>query len=167
MGGAMDAGAKVNFVHLADFDLPLFSAEAEADTGMPQNARRFKALMMEHDGFLISMPEYNGSVTGAFKNMIDWVSRSGDGNPGKAAFAGKTAAFLSASPGRFGGVRALDHAWYILSHMGVTVIPQNFPLGGAGEIIDGEGHIADDGIRQSAQAIGTALVKAIPPVPAQ
>ncbi len=166
MSGATDAGAEVSYVHLADFNLPLYSAEVEADTGMPQNARAFKALMMEHDGFLISMPEYNGSVTGAFKNMIDWVSRPGDGNPGKAAFTGKHAGLLSASPGRFGGVRALDHGWYILSHLGVTVIPQNFPLGGAGAIIDGEGNIADDAIRESARAIGAALVEAMSPVPA-
>lgn len=157
MAGAEAAGASVTYVELADFELPIFSVDLEDRIGMHENARAFKKLMMEHGGFLIASPEYNGSVTGALKNLIDWVSRGSDGNSGHAAFHNKYGAFLSASPGAFGGVRSIDHARYLFGRLGVTVIPQMFPLGNATKVIDEDGNVEDDKIRDSAEAIGKAL----------
>jgi len=161
MGGAEAAGAEVTFVHLADFELPVFSVDLEDRIGMHENARAFKKLMMEHGGFLIASPENNGSVTAALKNMVDWVSRGTDGNPGRAAFSGKFGAFLSASTGGFGGVRSLDHVRYLFGRLGVTVIPEMYPLAHAGKAIADDGSIADGKIRDSARAVGRALAGAM------
>jgi NAD(P)H-dependent FMN reductase len=159
--GASAAGAEVRYVALADYAVPVFTKDLEAEIGMHENARAFKALMMDHHGFLISMPEYNGSVPGGFKNLIDWVSRTTDGHPGNAAFAGKFAAFLSASGGQFGAVRSLDHARYIFNRMGATVVPQHFPLNGADKLFDAEGRLTDDKVRKGAEAIGRALAEVL------
>jgi NAD(P)H-dependent FMN reductase len=128
---------------------------------MHENATAFKALMMEYDGFLISTPENNGSVTAAFKNVIDWVSRTGDGNGGRAAFEGKYAAILSASPGVFGGVRSLDHTRYMLARLGVTIVPENFPVSSADKMFDAAGEIIDDDGARAMQAVGHALAEAL------
>ena len=159
--GAADAGADVTHVSLADYDMPIFSVDLEDEIGMHENARAFKALMMEHHGFLISSPEYNGSVTGAFKNLIDWVSRTGDGNPGSAAFRGKYGAILSGSPGGFGAVRSLDHARYILARLGVQIIPENYPIDRADKKFDDDGAPIDEKFRDAVMAVGAALSRAI------
>ena len=54
---ARDAGAQVTFVDLRDLALPLFDGDLEDASGLPDNARKLKSLMREHDGFLISSPE--------------------------------------------------------------------------------------------------------------
>ena len=33
---------------------------------------RFKALLREHQGWLIAAPEYNSGITPLLKNAIDW-----------------------------------------------------------------------------------------------
>src|SRR5437879_5065254 len=73
---ARAAGAEVTVVDLADYPMPVYDGDLEEREGLPESARKFKALMKSHGAFLISTPEYNSSVPGAFKNVIDWASRS-------------------------------------------------------------------------------------------
>src|SRR5436189_4076042 len=97
---ARQAGAEVTLVDLRDLALPLFDQDIEDASGLPEGARRFKALLRESDGFLIAAPEYNSSITGALKNAIDWASRGEtDDEPPLVAFRGKAAALMAASPG--------------------------------------------------------------------
>src|SRR4028119_1430947 len=72
---ARNAGAEVTYIDLRDFPLPLYDEDLEAAEGMPENARKLKQIMLEHQGLLIASPEYNSSLSGVLKNMIDWVSR--------------------------------------------------------------------------------------------
>lgn len=113
-----EAGAEVTAIRLRDFELPLYDGDREA-TDFPARADALRALFIEHDGFLIATPEYNGSVSGVLKNAIDWVSRPRDGEPMIAmpAFRGKVAGIMSASVSPFGGLRGLAHLRQIL---GVT-----------------------------------------------
>src|SRR5689334_2337245 len=73
---ARAAGATVTVIDLRDLALPLFDQDLEDAKGLPEGAKRFKTLLREHDGMLISSPEYNSSVTGVLKNAIDWASRA-------------------------------------------------------------------------------------------
>src|SRR5690349_2246052 len=73
--GARDAGAEVTVIALRDYPLPVFDGDLEDASGLPENAKKLKALFKEHDGWIISSPEYNSSITAALKNTIDWVSR--------------------------------------------------------------------------------------------
>lgn len=101
-------GAEVTQVRLRDFDLPLYDADLEA-SAFPTAADELRRLFIEHDGFLIASPEYNGSVSGVLKNAIDWASRPRPGETLVAlpAFRGKVAGIMSASIGPFGGLRGL------------------------------------------------------------
>src|SRR2546428_416315 len=70
---ARAAGAEVTYVDLRDLPMPLFDGDLEAAEGMPENARKFKELLLTHQGLLIAAAEYNSSVTGVLKNAIDWA----------------------------------------------------------------------------------------------
>jgi NAD(P)H-dependent FMN reductase len=117
-----EAGAEVTSVRLRDFDLPLYDGDLEA-RAFPARADELRALFIEHDGFLIATPEYNGSVSGVLKNAIDWASRPRHGESLIAlpAFRGKVAGIMSASTGPFGGLRALAHLRQILSTIQTVV----------------------------------------------
>ncbi len=73
--GAREAGAEVTLIALRDYPLPVFDGDLEDAEGMPENGKKLKALFRGHDGWIISTPEYNSSIPGALKNVIDWVSR--------------------------------------------------------------------------------------------
>ena len=93
---ARAAGAEVTDLDLRDLPLPLYDGDLEARDGLPENAKKLKELMIAHQGFLISAPEYNSSITAVLKNTIDWVSRPQPNDP----FAGKVATLMSASKPR-------------------------------------------------------------------
>jgi NAD(P)H-dependent FMN reductase len=65
-------GAEVTLIDLRDVAMPLFDGDLEQE-GLPPGAQVLKGLMVEHDGFLISAPEYNSSISAVLKNAIDWV----------------------------------------------------------------------------------------------
>src|SRR5262245_60812982 len=137
--GARAAGAEVSTLDLRDLPLPLYDGDLEARDGLPENAKKLKELMVAHQGFLISSPEYNSSVTGVLKNAIDWASRPAPGEPSLVAFTGKAAALMSASPGALGGLRGLVHLRAILSNINVLVLPDQVavPLAGEAFVDDG------------------------------
>lgn len=141
-----------------DFQLPLFSEDLEASSGLPENARKLKKLFIEHDGLLISSPEYNGGVTPMLKNAIDWVSRKEGNEPPLVAYQGKVAVVMAASPGALGGIRALPQVAAILNGIGVTILPNKLALAKAHEVFAEDGSIKDEKQRKSIHALSQALV---------
>lgn len=126
---ARAAGADVTVLDLRDLDLPLFDQDLEAASGLPAGARKFKNLLIQCDGMLISTPEYNSSFTPLLKNSIDWASRAETAEePPLLAFRGKVAALLAASPGSLGGMRALVQLRSLLANIGVLVLPEQVTL---------------------------------------
>lgn len=123
---AESAGALVTEISLADYPLPLFNEDSEAETGMPDNGKRLKAMFADHNALIIGSPEYNGGITAVLKNTIDWISRP-DGSDLKP-FQDKWVALLSASPGALGGIRALPNVRFILSGLGCIVIPDQLAV---------------------------------------
>lgn len=137
------AGAEVTLIDLADFRLPVYDGDLEAESGLPENARKLKALFVAHDALLIACPEYNSSITPLLKNTIDWVSRAEGDEAPLAAYQGKTAALVATSPGGLGGLRGLVHVRAILGNIGVTVVPSQLAVGRSFEAF-GETSLKDE-----------------------
>lgn len=159
--GALAAGAKVTMLNLRDLELPMFDEDCEAKITLPPGGKRLKDLMRAHDGMLIACPEYNGSISGALKNAIDWASRPELDHPSLSCFAGKVVGLLSASPGALGGLRGLAHVRAILSHVQSLVLPEQYGLMKAHEAFDAQGNLKDDKARGAAQAVGKAVASVI------
>jgi len=139
-----EQGAVTTLLELADYPLPLFSQDLESEDGLPGHALELKNLFLAHDALIIACPEYNGSITPLLKNTIDWVSRRAGDEPSLAAYRGKTALLLSASPGALGGLRGLVHVRAILSGIGVLVLPEQIAVPRAFEAFTESGSLADD-----------------------
>ncbi len=137
--GAEAAGALVTEIDLRDYAMPIYNADDQEKDGFPENAARLQKLLLEHDGLLISSPEYNASLPAALKNAIDWTSRAnGDIKPGQS-FKGKVAAIMTASPGAFGGIRCLSHLRDVLTILLVNTLPTEIAVGKVHEMFDGDG----------------------------
>lgn len=155
--GARKAGAEVTIVDLADYRLPLYDGDLEAREGIPEKAKELKKLFVENQGFLIASPEYNSSISGTFKNAIDWVSRPEEGEPPLIGFKGKVAAIMSASPGALGGLRGLVHVRAILGNVGTLIIPDQLTVSSAHEAFNEEGQLKDPKKLEQALGLGATL----------
>ncbi|MEP6669010.1 MAG: NAD(P)H-dependent oxidoreductase [Chthoniobacter sp.] len=152
---ARTAGAEVTIVDLRDLALPLFDEDLEEAGGLPEGAKKLKALLRASDGMLIASAEYNSSITAALKNAIDWASRAEtDDEPPLVAFRGKAAALLATSPGALGGLRGLVTVRSILSNIGVLVLPDQVAIPAAHEAFDESGKLKDE--RKAKQVAGLA-----------
>lgn len=155
--GAQTAGAEVTLIDLKDFPLPIFDEDLEKAQGLPENGAKLKKLFIEHDGFLLSCPEYNSSITAVLKNTIDWVSRPAPGESSLAGFQGKFAALMSASPGALGGLRGLVHVRAILGNIGVLVLPDQIAISRAFEAFSDDGTLKDAKQQTGIESLGAKL----------
>ncbi len=159
---ARAAGAEVTIVDLRELALPLFDQDLEDASGLPEGAKKFKALLRASDGFLIASPEYNSSITAALKNAIDWASRSeSDDEPPLAAYKGKVAALMATSPGALGGLRGLVTLRSILGNIGVIVLPEQVCISTAHEAFDDAGKLKDERKVKQVSALAMALVETL------
>ncbi|MCW5315443.1 NADPH-dependent FMN reductase [Nostoc sp. KVJ3] len=157
--GAKAAGAEVTYIDLRDLPLPLFDEDLEAQEGLPANARTFKDFLISHQGLLIASPEYNSSLTAVLKNAIDWASRPAPNEAPLAAFAGKVASIMSASPGALGGLRGLVHLRSILGNIKVLVLPDQIAVPKAYEAFNADGTLKDPKQKESIEKLGNDLAK--------
>jgi len=87
--------------------LPMFNQDSEKP--FPDAVVELRTKLAQADALLIATPEYNGSISGALKNAIDWASRSP-----KQPLNGKPTAIIGISTGNFGTLRAQLHLRQIL-----------------------------------------------------
>lgn len=158
-GAIEGGGVDVTVIDLRDFAMPLYDGDLEQQQGLPSSARKLKDLMLSHQGFLISSPEYNSSISGVLKNTIDWVSRQSEGEEPLACFKDKVAGIMSASPGGLGGLRGLVHVRAILENIRVIVIPDQIAVSKANEVFNTDGTLKDKKQEEQVKKIGSNVAK--------
>ena len=131
-------GAHVDRGSMRAFDCPSYDGDEES-AGIPEPAKEFCRRLKAADAFMISSPEYNASMPGVLKNLIDWTSRV---RP--QPFNGKQCFLLSASPSMVGGNRGLWSLRIPLEHLGARVYPDMFSLAQAHEAFGDDGRLAND-----------------------
>lgn len=154
---ARKAGARVTVIDLRDFPMPLYDGDLETKEGLPESARRFRKLLLEHEGLLIASPEYNSSISAVLKNSIDWATRDESAKGTLECFTGKVAGLISASPGALGGLRGLVTLRSILSNINVIVIPEQTAVSKAHELFGEDGKLKDAKQQAALEKVGTAL----------
>jgi chromate reductase len=131
----------VDHASMRDFDTPSYDGDVETAEGIPKGAQELRRRLLDCDAFIVSSPEYNGSMPGVFKNLIDWTSRF---RP--QPFDGKQGLLMSASPSMSGGNRGLWALRMPFEHLGARLYPDMFSLAQAHKaLVDGD--IADATLR--------------------
>lgn len=133
-----EAGGTVVRAAMGDFDCPSYNGDVEIRDGIPGGADRLRSKLIATDGVIISSPEYNASMPGVLKNVIDWVSRY---KP--QPLKGRHALLMSASPSMAGGNRGVWALRIPLEHLGARVYPDMFSLAQAHEAFGDDGKIKD------------------------
>jgi len=137
------AGGRATLLELADFPMPLYNGDLEAESGPPENAFRLQEIIAAHDGLIVVSPEYNHSIPALLKNTLDWVSRT-PRVKGANPFAAKVTGLMAASPGALGGLQGLDTVQRVLTTVGALVLPKVVAVPRADQAFDADGRLTDE-----------------------
>jgi chromate reductase, NAD(P)H dehydrogenase (quinone) len=119
--------------------IPFFNEDLEANGG-PEGVTRLRGAVARADAILIATPEYNQSMPGVVKNLVDWLSRS---EPD--VLAGKPLAIVGATAGSWGTRLAQAALRQTLTACGALIMPApQVYLRGAGDLFDAEGSLTDE-----------------------
>jgi chromate reductase len=125
----------------------------------PRAAQDVRSAVREADAVFFVTPEYNHSIPGQLKNVVDWLSRP----VGSGALANKPVAVIGASTGMFGAVWAQAELRKVLAASGARVVEGEVPLGHAHAQFDDEGRLRDGSIAEQVQAVVDSLLAEVEP----
>lgn len=153
------ADAEVTRISLADYPLPIYNGDLEAEKGIPENAVKLARLIAAQQGVFIATPEYNNSVPPLLKNAIDWVSRNKGGKDG-IPFRNKVYGIGSTSDGMVGGARALiDCRKIVQAGLGAILIPDKIEIGRAQDAFGEDGELIPEPVSKLLKSLCRHLVQ--------
>lgn len=124
--------------------IPPFNQELEHR--QPAEVHELRQRIEAADAVLIATPEYNGSIPGALKNALDWVSRPLATN----ALRRKRVAVVGASVGLLGALGAQADLRKVLKVIGADVLEAGLPVPNAHTAFSETGRLRD-------REVGSAL----------
>ena len=129
---AKEMGAETVFWDLDVDPLPLVGEEGCWEN---ENVKKFQQLASECDAFLVSSPEYHGTMSGAMKNTFDWLYSK--------HVSGKVFGLMST----LGGVQnsnTLNHMRIMLRWLHAWPVPEQLAVGKVKEAFDEDGMLKDE-----------------------
>jgi chromate reductase, NAD(P)H dehydrogenase (quinone) len=133
--------------------LPPFNEDRESDPGPVVEEMRRR--VREADALLFSTPEYNTTIPGQLKHLVDWGSRP---YGPEAALYGKPAAVIGASKTDYGALWAQDHLRKALALAGARVTEVDLPVGQAHQKFDESGKLTDQETIDQLEQVIAAIV---------
>lgn len=135
-----DQVSGVEVIRLTDFEVPMYGIDLEKGSGIPEGINDLMAKLMEADAVIVSTPEHNSLMPAFFKNILDWLSRTG-----VKYLDGKPTVILSAAPGNGAAKNAATYVEKILGYAGANTVGrfnlprfgENFDLGQK-QIVNGD-----------------------------
>lgn len=148
--GAAELGASIEFVELADLDLPFCDGRIELDT-YPDNVQSFRELIRGAQGIIIGTPEYHNSMTGALKNAIDLCHWDD--------FAQKMVGVIGVAGGAIGAINAINHTRTVMRGVGAWVVPHQVSIAHSGKTFDQTLELQEQQLHDRLQRLGRDVTK--------
>lgn len=151
--GAAGAGAETFLLDLRELDLPMFNPEQEQ---LAASAERLVEACYAADGMLWSSPLYQGTISGAFKNALDWLHVLGRREP---SFLHDKVIGLISAAGGMQGLQAINTMEFAARALRGWAVPYVVPIAGALGAFDRDGRVRDDAVRAQLETLGTEVVR--------
>jgi FMN reductase len=151
--GAERAGAETELLDVRSLDLPMYNPDDDEPTAA---AARLIEASYAADGMLWSSPMYQGTISGAFKNALDWLHVLGGRDP--PYLHDKVIGLISAAGGTQ-GLQAINTMEFSVRALRGWAVPYVVPVTAAWRVFDAEGRIHDDGVARQLEMLGTEVVR--------
>ncbi len=151
--GAAEGGARTELFDLRELELPMYAPDANA----PDSVRRLCEAVYEADGLLWSSPLYHGTISGVFKNALDWLELLGQRRP--AYLTDKVVGLISTAGGTQ-GLQAVNTMEFIVRALRGWSVPLVIPIPQAWRVFDDEGQVSDPKIAEQLRSLGREVTRA-------
>ncbi len=151
--GAASAGVETTLLDLRELDLPMYNPDNEELTAA---AERLIESCYGADGMLWSSPMYQGTISGAFKNALDWLHVLGVRDP--PFLFDKVIGLISAAGGTQ-GLQAINTMEFATRALRAWDVPYVVPVAVAARIFDQDGQVQDAAVEQQLRTLGAEVVR--------
>jgi len=133
--------------------IPPYDEDTEADGQGVEELLALRAALDAADAVVFATPEYNGSIPGQLKNVLDWISRPIATNE----LRNKPVAVISASNGQFGAVWAAEDLKKVLKILGARVLKDSVAVPLAHTQFTAEGRFGNANVRTQLRSLVESL----------
>jgi FMN reductase len=152
--GAGEAGAVTELLDLRELDLPMYNPDDERKP--PPGASTLIEACHDADGMLWSSPMYQGTISGAFKNALDWLHALGSREP---PFLHDEVIGLISAAGGTQGLQAINTMEFAVRALRAWAVPYVIPVASAFRVFDATGRVTDEGIELQLRTLGAEVVR--------
>jgi FMN reductase len=151
--GAASAGAETRLLDLRLLDLPMFNPEYDDPTG---GAAELIEACHSADGMIWSSPLYQGTISGALKNALDWLRLLGGREP---PFLHDKVVGLVSTAGGTQGLQAINTMEFATRALRAWAVPYVVPIAVAARVFDEDGRIQDQAVESQLRMLGAEVVR--------
>jgi FMN reductase len=151
--GASSSGAQVRLIWVRELSLPLYTAEHSP----PQAAVEFADEIHDCDAMIWSSPTYHGSVSGSFKNALDWMILLADQKP---PYLTNKPIGLVTTAGGVQGLQAVNTMEFIARALRGWSVPLVMAVPQSWQSFGPDGHLKDEGVGRQLRGLGAEVVRA-------
>lgn len=151
--GAASAGAETLLLDLRELELPLYNPDDDEPT---EQAARLIESCYAADGLIWSSPLYQGTISGALKNAIDWLHVLGGRDP--PYLHDKVIGLVSAAGG-MQGLQAINTMEFAVRALRGWAVPYVVPIVAATRVFDSAGEIQDGAVEHQLRTLGSEVVR--------
>jgi len=151
--GAASAGAETQLLDIRELDLPMYNPDDDEPTVA---ASRLIEVSYAADGMLWSSPMYQGTISGAFKNALDWLHVLGERDP--PYLHDKVIGLISAAGGTQ-GLQAINTMEFSVRALRGWAVPYVVPVATAACVFDHAGQIQDQAVELQLKTLGSEVVR--------
>src|SRR5262245_2475756 len=151
--GAEAAGASTQLLDLRELDLPMYNPDSAEPTG---SAATLIESSYAADGLIWSSPLYQGTISGAFKNALDWLHELGRRDP--PYLHDKVIGLVSAAGGTQ-GLQAINTMEFCVRALRGWAVPYVVPLEAARRAFDADGRVRDEQVEAQLETLGGEVVR--------
>lgn len=154
MQGAEQAGATTQIFDIRALDLPMYDPSAK---NVPAAVQQMADAVYEADGLLWSSPLYHGTISGSFKNALDWLQVLSDRTP--PFLTDKVVGLLSAAGGTQ-GLQAVNTMEFVVRALRGWAVPLVIPIAEAWRVFDNQGFSKDPKLTELLHTLGSEVARA-------
>ncbi len=151
--GAASAGAETTLLDLRELALPMYDPD---DDEPGAAADRLIEACYAADGMLWSSPLYQGTISGAFKNALDWLHVLGAREP--PFLHDKVVGLISAAGGTH-GLQAINTMEFATRALRAWDVPYVVPVAAAARVFDQDGRVQDAAVEAQLKTLGSEVVR--------
>lgn len=129
----------VDIIDVREWNIPQLEGAWMSAEKAPEELRPLAQRMFSADGFILVSPEYNGSYSGALKNLLDHFPKQ----------VRKPFGVVTASPGALGGIRAAQQMQLLISALFGIGSPYMLVVPSITDRFDEKGTLTDAGFQKA------------------